>query len=107
MTHRPVSAWRTVRNSVKQHCADGRLSMAVRTVVSMTVRNDVLDEARHALWSLVTGPFGAVEVYHSTAPDATTTVVTSLEGDVQEAVAEQLATLTTLPYEIELREDDL
>lgn len=81
--------------------------MAVRTVVSMTVRNDVLDEARRALWSLVTGPFGPVEVYRSTAPDATTTVVTSLDGDVQEAVAEQLASLTTLPYEIELREDDL
>ncbi|MFJ3861650.1 hypothetical protein ACIPRL_36195 [Streptomyces sp. NPDC090085] len=71
----------------------------------MTVRNDVLDEARQALWSLVTGPFGPVEVCRSTAPDATTTVVTSLVGDVQGAVEEQLATLTTLPYEVELRED--
>ncbi|POG43195.1 hypothetical protein BV881_33255 [Streptomyces sp. ZL-24] len=81
--------------------------MAIRTVVSMTVRNDVLDEARHALWSLVTGPFGPVEVCRSTAPDATTTVVTSLKGDVQESVAERLATLTALPYEIDLRENDL
>ncbi|MGA5643299.1 hypothetical protein ACPCTN_31735 [Streptomyces cinereoruber] len=73
----------------------------------MTVRNDVLAEARDALWSLVTGPFGPVEVYRSTAPDATTTVVTSLDGDVRETVAEQLASLTALPYEIELIEDDL
>ncbi|WP_158706433.1 MULTISPECIES: hypothetical protein [Streptomyces] len=73
----------------------------------MTVRNDVLEEARSALWSLVTGPFGPVEVYRSTAPDAHTTVVTSLAGDVREAVAEQLAALTALPYEVELREDSL
>ncbi|WP_327162504.1 hypothetical protein [Streptomyces zaomyceticus] len=73
----------------------------------MTVRNDVLDEARHALWSLVTGPVGPVEVYRSTAPDAITTVVTSLPGDVRDEVAEQLKPLTALPYEVELRDGDL
>ncbi|MCM2420219.1 hypothetical protein [Streptomyces sp. RKAG293] len=81
--------------------------MALRTIVSMTVRNDVLDEARQALWALVTGPFGPVEVYRSNHPDDITTVVTSLPGDVREAVAEQLSALTTLPYEIEVREDGL
>lgn len=81
--------------------------MGIRTVVSMTVRNDVLEEARLALWSLVTGPVGPVEVYRSTAPDATTTVVTSLPGDARESVEEQLKPLTALPYHVELVEDDL
>lgn len=79
--------------------------MAARTFVSMTVRNDRLEEGRQALWTLVTGPFGPVEVYRSNAPDAFTTIVTSLPGDVRDEVKEQLDSITDLEYEVELRSE--
>ena len=69
--------------------------MPLRTVVSMTVRNDELDEARQLL-----GPFGPVEVCRSNAPDATTEVVASLSGDVREWVEERLNELTDRPYRV-------
>ncbi|MEV0982353.1 hypothetical protein [Streptomyces sp. NPDC049915] len=79
--------------------------MGLRTVVSIAAWNDALEEARQALWSLVTGPFGLVEVSRSSAPDATTTVVASLPGDVRGEVEERLSGLTALPYVVELTDD--
>lgn len=79
--------------------------MTVRTFVSMTVRNDRLEEGRQALWTLVTGPLGPVEVYRSDAPDAFTTIVTSLPGDVRDEVKERLDSITDLEYEAELRDE--
>jgi hypothetical protein len=54
---------------------------------------------------LVTGPFGLVEVSRSAAPDATTTVVAALPGDVRKRVKERLSGLTSLPYVMELKDD--
>jgi hypothetical protein len=77
--------------------------VASRTYVSMSVQADALDEARRALWSLVVGSPGPVEVYGSQAPDGATDLVVSLRDDVQQRVEEQLAETTALSFEVEVR----
>ncbi|MFH8715162.1 hypothetical protein [Streptomyces zaomyceticus] len=79
--------------------------MALRTVVRMTVRNEDLDEAHNALVSL-NGP-GVAEVTRNPGAGGTTAVTTRLPGDAREHVAEKLAKLTSLPYDVEIVEGDL
>ncbi|UGY93037.1 hypothetical protein [Streptomyces gobiensis] len=78
--------------------------MALRTFVSMTVREDALDQARRTLWTLVTDTMSPAEFTSYNKPDAPTVVVVSVPGDAREEVAERLASLTSLPYEIEVQE---
>ncbi|MFF0486828.1 hypothetical protein [Streptomyces sp. NPDC004435] len=77
---------------------------SLQTVVRMTVGGETLDEARRVLRSLDARSHGPIEITEVYRSDAVTKVYRTLDGDVREAIAEQLASLTALPYEIEVME---
>lgn len=78
--------------------------MALTTVVSMTVSDDALNEARRALRSLAGSAIGPVEssIPRADGPGARTKMVLSLAGDVREQVDEQLAAVPVLAYEVKV-----
>ncbi|MCX5231378.1 hypothetical protein ABZY16_25110 [Streptomyces sp. NPDC006553] len=78
--------------------------MALTTVVSMTVSDNALDEARRALSGLAGSAIGPVEspIPQAGRPGARTKLVLSLAGDVREQVDEQLAAVPVLAYEVKV-----
>lgn len=74
--------------------------MDTRTQVSMSVRNDRLDEVLHALRSLAPD-IGPAVVNRSSASDGVSGISVSLPGDVRDAVHEQLDPLG-LEYEVSI-----
>ncbi|MFJ2938250.1 hypothetical protein ACIO8G_36525 [Streptomyces sp. NPDC087219] len=78
--------------------------MALTTVVSMTVSDNALDEAREALRGLADSSNGPVEspIPRADGPGTRTQLVLSLAGDVREQVDEQLAAVPVLAYEVKV-----
>ncbi|MEU9736391.1 hypothetical protein [Streptomyces sp. NPDC048002] len=77
--------------------------MSVRTYVSTTVLNDRVDEVLHALEDL--DPHAIVgSANRSGDPDLPAGVSVSLEGDVREAVQEQLKAFPDVECEVEVRD---
>ena len=74
--------------------------MGTRTQVSMSVRNDRLDDVLNALRSLAPD-IGPLVVSRSNAPDGVSGISVSLPGDVRDAVHEQLDPLD-LEYEVSI-----
>ncbi|MFI8932448.1 hypothetical protein ACIG3E_32890 [Streptomyces sp. NPDC053474] len=81
--------------------------MAQRTFVAITVDSADLEQARAAFATLTNAPFEPIEVTSKEPPGKTTRVSMSLPGDVREDVEERLAAVTSLPYEVEVRDVDL
>lgn len=76
--------------------------MAPTTAVSIVVGVEDNEEARRALWSLVTdhrAPFGPLQVWRS---EDQTTITVHLPGDVRTDVQAQLANLSALDYTVRL-----
>ncbi|QGZ52567.1 hypothetical protein GPZ77_33470 [Streptomyces sp. QHH-9511] len=79
-----------------------RLAVELTTVVTMTVSDDALEEARNALRSLTDSGRGPMEtsVPRGDGPRARTKMVLSLAGDVRQQVDEQLAAVPVLAYDV-------
>lgn len=79
----------------------------VRTVVTMGVQDADLDEARNALSPLATGWHGVIETIRpgSTGPSALWFLTLEVPGDARDEVRSQIEERTSLPYQVELRED--